>query len=459
VELPPLNLLSRPLLLGLIYRALAGGQDGTQAALTLRRLEHLQLEQTELTTQRSMLSTDVELTQQKAAEAKRAAQQAQLDLQLFSEQHPPPPRRRTTLGAGRAQLEQEHKLERERTLLESTAQDAGTSAKEFSAHLEHLRERREQAEQAQAALSKQREQWEHQLAEQLAAQVLALIAEENYEEAESVLAEARKQVRGNLMVATLLVLCALYRSGAATARSMLNELRSIFDQHPDPLRRVLQGVIALTQNEPETSPILLDAAQFTHRAHYRLHLVVQVLRGRLLDEDALRGDPLHPTLWVLHEYARLKQPVASHTPSPATTLAEWAAKADLIERALAAAVLAARDEPALIPAAAGIAFDALKPPRRKNESWPELMALLSVIPQPAWPAALTPEWRTALACLLLLAAREYAPAPLYEQWLAESYNWPKTDLYWWTLARLKDDPALAGNIHSDSEQLFSVAQL
>ena len=112
----------------------------------------------------------------------------------------------------------------------------------------------------------------------------------------------------------------------------------------------------------------------------------------------------------------------------------------------------------LIPQAAGLDLEAIPAPRHATDTWPALVPLLAMA-EPAWPGALTPVLAYALACHVLCRAQRSAPGPLYETWLAESYGWPKTDLYWWTLALCRADLNMLSNIQGQAGELFSVAPL
>ena len=111
-----------------------------------------------------------------------------------------------------------------------------------------------------------------------------------------------------------------------------------------------------------------------------------------------------------------------------------------------------RAETGLILPALGLDPAALQP-KRRGQFWPALQPLLAASPLPQWPPALSAPVHCALGCHVLLAARQHAPAELYEAWLAESYGWqPKDALYWWSLSTLKDDPGLLKR--ASAEQTF-----
>ena len=81
------------------------------------------------------------------------------------------------------------------------------------------------------------------------------------------------------------------------------------------------------------------------------------------------------------------------------------------------------------------------------------------IPNPACPEKLNEGWQNALACFALLGAKESAPQVVFDAWLEESYNWPKSDLYWWVLAEAKQDKALLKNISGSPTELYTVNPL
>src|SRR5687767_9970639 len=89
---PKINLLSRPALLGLTYRALAGTADGSEAPLTLRRIEQNQAQLTMLLQRQSELKASQGIAAEHAAKARKSAGQAQLDLRIFHESYEPPRR-------------------------------------------------------------------------------------------------------------------------------------------------------------------------------------------------------------------------------------------------------------------------------------------------------------------------------------------------------------------------------
>ena len=196
------------------------------------------------------------------------------------------------------------------------------------------------------------------------------------------------------------------------------------------------------------------AEMFTTASFRRLYQLVRVLAGWNFDEDSMSGDPFAATLWVLREHIAVRLPGDDWLPMPPDKLASWAGATEPVVQTIAANTLLLHDCPHLIHTAAALDYTRFAPPVRKRDRWPELMPLLAS--PPAWPAGLATQWRAALACHILAGSRETAPAALYEAWLTESYNWPKGDLYWWTLSELKRDALLRYNLSPDSSQLFTV---
>jgi hypothetical protein len=447
------------MLIGLCYRALAGSADPGAAELTARRIEHAQAGYSEAFARVSSLRGDLTTAQHKATEAQREARQAELDLQLYDEAHPPPPKRRGLLAPRLTQQQSEET--RQRAALHITADLLAREAREKRAAVEQVTRQLATVDAEVASGRQLRDSLGVQLQSELAASALDRLAAGHADEAQRQLADARRLIRGDLMTAVLLVLVALFGEGDAAARAALIELRTIFAQHNDPLPRVLEALIALHGGaRPGLSALGLPGAdQFSQRAHYNLYLLAATLGGLHGHEALPADDPLAPTLQVLAQLVgwmdaqqRGPEPEMKYLPAPA--LAELAAGGDALLKLLCAHLLLQRGELGLIAPAAGIDLAALKPPRKRNEQWPGLLALVAAQPLTAWPRPLAARVQAALACHVLLAAQESAPPPLCEAWLAESYGWPKDYFYWWTLATLKQDPALLRNAAGEPGGVF-----
>jgi len=452
---PRLNPLADPVLCGLLYRALAADTDGTGAGLTQHHLEQLQAENTKLAQEISTLRAKLAIQEQRALDSAHNARQAQLDLQLFEKQNPTEPRRRRLFGPRLTPQQREAQVKR--TELSGIAAVEGAEAakhKELAAEMgKHLAEQTARQE----AVNLERSQDRARFQSELAAHVLGLASAGGAEEARLALADARTAVRGDLMVAVLMVLTELLCTGTDAALVMLGELKPLFRQHDDPLPRVLGTLIGLRHGGAVTRREVgaFSAGSFSTPAFNRLYQLVKVLAALSHDEDSLQDDPFAATLWVLRELVFLEIPPEGWQQPPVEFIAQWAATAEPVARVIAQNVLLNRDAVPLLATAAGIDPAAITPPRRHQDRWPELSDLLADT-APAWPAALNRQWWTLSACHVLLGVRDHAPPPLFEQWLAESYNWPKDDMYWWTLARLNNDPALLRNIKRDSTQATTI---
>lgn len=504
---PRLNLRSPRLLLPLLYRALAGRADASQAALTQRRIEHLQAENTELAKQLSELRARVGITQAKADKTRQAATQSGLDLRIFMETYQEPAggglfKPRLTLEQKQRQL---HKME-----LESISADAAADAKAAAAQAAAVTAELSKVEAASEQNRSAR--WQHgsALAEELAADILGRLCEglERGWQALQASGEAgqspvgstgvaqavaiplssqaplqvaralcleqlgglRRSVRGDLMVAVLSVLTELLApaagsSGSAGARRALIDVGTILQQHSDPSARLLECFIRWHGGE---SLGLADigiatSGSFSLPALHRLYELLRVLAGLAYDEGELERESAPPehssTIIMLHEYQRAFQPSENWEPLGAELLAEFARDGDVLQRLLAANLLLQRGEVdrLLEPADAEAAMpDAPRRAGRLATPQPPLLDQLRGDGLHSWPAAAHAGLLSALACHALLAARVQAPAWVYEQWLKESYGWPKDDLYWWTLSTLNQDPALLRNLHKDEGQLFGV---
>ncbi len=451
---PRLNLLAKPVLTGLVYRALAADTPGADAALTRHYLEQLQARHTELlqalSSHRANLVIQAERTQSTAHDAR----QAQLDLQLFEKQYPMEQKRRGIFGP-RLTPEQ-RSIQARRAELAGFAATAGADATRHREHTKSMQEHLENLEHELQSVIRERGSRLGTFQDELAAAVLSQVAEGHFEEARLALAEARSAVRGDLMVAVLIVVSELLGGGTEGALVALGELKPLFRQHPDPLPRVLGTLIGLSHGGATTRRDVggFTPDSFSSPAFNRLYQLVRVLGGWSYDEDSLAGDPFAATLWALRELVFLDHPVEGWEPPPVGFLVDWAAESEPVCRTLALNLLLRRGERDVLPRAAGIDFAAIPAPRGRHGTWPALADLLEV--PPAWPAALAGTWTAACGCHVLLGARDTAPQALYEKWLAESYNWPKDDLYWWTLAEVRGDRELLRNLRRDAHQLAVV---
>lgn len=460
--MPQLNLPAPEALSGLLYRVLAGSADPAEAGLSRRGLEQLQDERTTLMQEVSSLRAEVEILAAQAAKARHAANQARLDVELFERQAPPPPKRGLLKrkGTPEQQAAQQQRA-RLNALAAREAEDFALIANQEAAQRQAL----SQLETMLEHLQVQRARQARQMQEQLAARVLNLAAAGQSAEALRLLDETRQLVRGDMMAAALAVMVALLNGGLDAALPVLGQFRTVFSQQGESVGRVLSALLAVTRGRPlkRQELGLLPAENLPTPAFLRLYQLVRVLAGWDYDEAALGGHPGADLLFFISEYIS----DGRHTGQAGTDQArdrraslELAARAaessDLIVRAIAALLLLRRGEPELVRQAAGIDPAAIPPPQGRRGAWPRLWELLGE-PPAAWPAALDAPWRAVLACLVLLTARDAAAPELFAAWLAESYNWPKSDFYWWTLAELKGDRALLTNLTQDPGQLVGVA--
>jgi hypothetical protein len=450
---PRLNLLAPAALTGLLYRVLAGCADPAEAELTRRSLEQLQEERTELMKEISSLRADVDILNAQAAKTRHDAKQAQLDLELFERQAPATPKR----GLLQRKLTPEQQAtEQQRAQLRAIAERNATEQEAVAKQELTQRRTLEQLEQMIGHLMAQRSAQSSTMQEQLAARVLNLVAAGHAEEAHFVLEDTRRLLRGDMMVALLHVVTALLTGGVEAALPVFGEFRLVFSQQGETVSRVLSALLAVSRgrqlNRHELG--LLPAENFSAPAFFRLYQLVRVLAGWDFDTAGVAGHPAAATLFIASEYLR---GATAPEQGGAQEIAEWSAQSgDLIDRTIGAMLLSRWRAAELLPCAAGVNLQELNAPQRPNEQWPRLWDLLGEEPL-AWPRALDKPWRAALACLLLLSARAGAPQELFDAWLAESYNWPKTDFYWWTLARVNDDDSLLTNLTGAGGQLVSVA--
>lgn len=444
---PRLELRCAPLLLGLTYRALAGAADPQAAPLTQRRLEHLQAAATELLAQVSALKTDVQVALDKARAAQQDAQKAQLDLQLLAEQQPPAPSKRGWRVAKPTPAEAE--AERQRSQLEAHARLLAETAHKLNDTCNKSTQALAIREQELAAAQQQRAQLVQTLQEQLAAHALELTARGQHAEARTLLSDARRLVRGDLMTAVLLTLTALFTGGADAARAALMELKTIFGQHRDPLPRMLEALIRWLEGQPLGPAELgaFGAEQFSQPAFYRLYLLLHALAGQRASEQLPRSSPFAAALFAVEQHG------ASTGNAPwlgDAALLKWAQSQDAWHRLLALnALREPQNHAGQALAVAGIDVDQLRQPPKRRQAVPELLSLVRALPLPAWPPALSGRVYCALACHALWLLATLPDSPLLRQFIEQSYGWPKDHLYWWTLAAVQHDSSLTRNVTAD----------
>jgi hypothetical protein len=462
---PRLNLLGRDALLGLTYRALAGQADPAQAQLSLRRIERNAEEYTVAAQRRSILHSSLEIAAQKAKEGRRDQTRMELDLQLYNDRYPPPPPRgRLQLLAPRRTKEQQAQ-DAERAQLEHQLGLVRQDAEALQAKAEDLSKQARAVEQSYASLTAEREQLNVKFRSEVAAGVLNLVALGQADQARDVLAGGRQMLRGDLILAALWVLVALFADGPPAVPAALDETRLVWEQHPDPVRRVLEALVAVQGGAALNRQALgiFPRGNFSHGSLWRLYLLVGMLAGWPAEQGAPDTGGLGPTLHAgLLYQAQGADTAWPGSDSPAQA-ALWAGKQDVVCRTLVANLLLRCGRADLIPQAAG--FDGLVdvPPlhflanpqtKRRGQPWPELLARFKPRPLEAWPLPLGAAWPQALACHVLLAAKDHAPVELFEQWWDESRGWPSNPLQWWTQAALAEDAGLLNNVRPDPGGLF-----
>ncbi|MCB1187246.1 hypothetical protein KDL29_08795 [bacterium] len=443
--MPELRLdpLSRDALLGLCYRALAGNAQPGRAAISRRRIEQLQSQRTELMKERSSLLTDEQTAQSRMKDAQRSARDARLDVQIYTENNPAPPEpKRGLFGRRPSRERREWEEERDRLaeiagLEEAEAAEYASIHAEIAGRLQGINEQfdelgREYAEQLAT------------LRGQLAAWVLLRCSGGGSGEAREELADYRRLLRGELSVAVLLVLGELFDNGAQAAFGMLPDLATIWEQHPDPLRPVLEALLRLMRDGrlERREAGMLQREQFSQPGHWNLYRLARILGGWPASMDEQDEGGFARTLWALEQVLLTQDPPSDWQAQPAEGLAAWSSGGDNLVQLLCCLALWQRGELRLIPRAAGIPLEEIPVPERRGEQWPELYKSLSGRVLTGWPEPLAGMLWTELACLVLLAAKRHAPDALYRHWLAESYNWPKTAMFWWTMATLQEDPEL-----------------
>ncbi len=439
--------LSRPALLGLLYRALAGNAQPGRAAITRRMLEQLQEQRTELLKERSSLATDVRTADERRREAKRSAADARLDVQIFQEHNPAPPEARRGLLGRRASPER-RAWEAERDRLAAIADDEEQTAAEYAAIHTDIAERLQGMTERTDNLNLEYGKQLDLLRGQLSAWVLLQHCGADSSEAHEQLADYRRLLRGELSVAVLLVIGELLDNGPQRAFGTLADLATIWDQHPDPLRPVLESLLRLLRDGKleRRDAGMLQRAQFSQPAHWNLYRLVRVLGGWPVELHTDDEAGFLRTLWALEQLLLTQDPPADWQPQPADGLAAWSSGSDSLIQLMCCLALWQRGELALIPRAADLPFEHIKVLERAQDSWPGLYASLTGRHLGGWPEPLGGHVWGELSCLMLLAAQRHAPQELYSHWLAEGYNLPKSQLFWWCMARLQEDSSLLARI-------------
>lgn len=438
---------SRPALLGLLHRAIAGTAQPARADITRRRIEQMQVQRTEFLKERSSLSTDVMTAQTRYKIALESAREARLDVQIYCENTPDPADTRLSLlGRRPGPRSLAWAAERDRLALmasqdEAEAEEYAGICKEIEARLQELTEQSDQLEQDYQQLL-------DTMRSQLGAWVLLQYTGLDASAAREQLAQYRRLLRGELSVAVLLVLCELLEHGPQAAIAGLGELATIWEQHSDPLRPVLAALLSCIRDGSlgRREAGMYQREQFSQPGHWNLYRLTRVLGGWPVDMEHVDESGFSATLWALEQVLLTQQPPPDWQAQTATGLAAWSSGADSVVQLMCCLALWQRGETALIPQAAGLPFANIPFPEKRGASWPALYTSLSMRPLRAWLEPLGGAVWSELSCLVLLAAKHHAPDALYQHWLAESYNWPKSRLFWWSMAKLQEDPALLRRI-------------
>jgi hypothetical protein len=301
----------------------------------------------------------------------------------------------------------------------------------------------------------------------VAAGVLALVALGDAPRAREVLAEGRRMLRGDLVLGALWVLVALFEEGLEAAARELKETHLIWEQHPDPVARVLEAYLKLLRGQAldRQAVGIFPHGNFSHSALWRLYLLLGALAGWPPDADApAAGALLGATLravWYCQAQGAACEWQLSDGPAG---VAEWAGKQDTVCRVLVANLLLRCGREEYIPQAAGFSglvdippLHYIPKPKKQGQPWPELLPLLAKQPLADWPLPLAKAWTAALANHVLLAARHHGPPELYAQWLAESHGWPVSNLHWWVQAELRGEPALLNNLRAEAAGLVELS--
>jgi hypothetical protein len=447
---------SRPALLGLLHRAIAGSAHPARADITRRRIEQLQVQRTEFLKERSSLSTDVMTAQTRYKIALESAREARLDVQIYCENTPDPgDTRLSLLGRRPGPRSLAWAAQRERLAMlagqdEEEAEEYAGICKEIEARLQELTEQSDKLEQDYRGLL-------DTMRGQLAAWVLLQYTGHDAGGAGEQLAKYRRLLRGELSVAVLLVLCNLLENGPQAALTELGDLAMIWEQHSDPLRPVLAALLSCLRdgNIGRREAGMYRREQFSQPGHWNLYRLTRVLGGWPVDMEHVDESGFSATLWALEQVLLTQAPPADWQAQNASGLADWSSGADSVIQLMCCLALWQRGETALIPEAAGLPFAEIPFPEKRGSSWPALYTSLSMRPLSAWPEPLGGAVWSELSCLVLLAAKRHAPDALYRHWLTESYNWPKSPLFWWSMAQLQEDPALLRRIEESPMGLIA----
>ena len=469
---PRLNLQSDILIISLLKAVF--GESATQpaenAAVTQRRLELLKVEEIERLKALSPLQGDIAIREQRLKDKQGELRRAEADLEI----HAGGP---STLPAGRRAAPDARKTELEQIRAFCQADVAA-----IAAEIKQLIELESKLSSELAQQRQQRGELIARLHSTAAFAVLDMLAQGRVNEARNWLSELRTLLRGDLLVAALFVLTELLGSADAAAddiatrankaTGMLHELQSLFAQHSDPLPRVLQALIDICRGKRPTLAELgaLQEEQFSWGPFFELYRLCCSLSGYGVPESNNPG-PLDSVLQQVNWHAALNYSadaaLASET-EPA--LAATAGPASPLSACLAAARWYGEQQHAAVLRSAGIDPLELRAVHSKPAGLAERLGLKQRTPLPDLLAMLAPDdgavssadcsgiWRACLACFVLLSLPEDFPDALREAWIEQSYGWPKHDLYWWTLASLRGDPALLGNLRRDSAQPFITPQ-
>ena len=457
--LPRLNLLCPAALAGFCYRALAGTAQAANAALTSRKLEDLQRTKTDLMLSLSAQKSDVQISKQRLIQAGQNAEDAELDLRIFNNKHPALPPKK---GIFSKRPSPEQQATEHRRL--DFAQISKHCDEDYSAQKKSAAKLAKELKQQDKALSRVIEKQGKQtrkLSSQIAAEVINKVIAGDADSARRRLQSLRQMSRGNLMLGTLSVIVELLATGPGAARQALSDARLIFEQHPDPATRVLEGLICVVEGQAglELNPGEPSYESYSSRKLYCLSQLVAALGGWHPDNTVLEETPFYAMLVGIYESRGAGLGPTTWDSYPEDYLVETARMNDLVVQTLVCSSYLLPEKRLWLLSATGLAQIKFFHQSNPYESPRPLLDIIKRHENPAWPKKLTKPWQLALACLALLGASVNAPEDIFEQWLEESYNWPKSDLYWWVLAEIKQDKALLNNISRKPTELFTVDQL
>lgn len=453
--LPRINLLCPSAFAGFCFRALAGTAKAANAALTTRKLENLQSAKTEAMLKLSALKSDIQIAGQRLVSLGQEAEDAKLDRRIFNDKHQAPAPRK---GIFSRRLSPEQKAteghRRELEQISKQCKEAASAQKDSAAKL--AKELKKQDKALRKILEKQAKKT-GQLSSQVAAEVINKVIAGDADSARGRLASLRQLSRGNLMLGVLCVIVELLAEGPSAAKKALKDARLIFEQHTDSIVPVLEGLVDVVDGKAklEKNPCAYNI-NFSSEEFYFLAELAAVLGGFGPENTELESPPFLTMVGAIYQSKYPDLPADDWALFPEKYMAEIACMSDLVVETLVCSSFLVPNKRLWLLSAAGLAQIKFFDPSTPYESTRPLLDIIKSHDNPAWPKALTKPWQLSMASMALLGAYTNAPEDIFEQWLDESYNWPKCDLYWWVLSEIKQDKALLQNISGSPTELFTV---